>query len=294
MDLSLRYIIRYLFLKHFLLFCKFILKIKVKKLFKRDLDLNSPRRLSDKIQWIKLYGNKKNKTYLCDKILVKDFVSKKIPELKIAKVYQQGNSFKDLNINKLPNSFVLKTNHAWKTNTIILNKNILTKKEIETINKEYKRFLKINFAYWSYYELQYKDIKPQIFAEEFLGEYENIANYEAWCFNGKVEFVSYRFVRKDSNTHLKSYQYFFNSKWEPVDFYIDFKGEDYPPTIINKEKVIKYAEILSNNIDFVRVDFMEKNKELYFGEMTFTPYSGFFQFIPDKYDYIFGDKLILA
>lgn len=294
MDLSLRYIFRYLFLKSLPpFFYKFILQIKIKKLYNRKLELNSPERLSDKIQWIKLYGDHNNKRFLCDKLYAKDFVAKKIPELKFAKVYQQGNSFKDINIEKLPACFILKTNHAWQTNTFVPDKNVLTKEDLKDYYQHYKKLLNINYAYWSYYELQYKDIKPQIYAEELLGEYEKISYYEAWCFNGKVEFVSYRFLRKVSDTELESQQYFFSPKWEPLDFYINFKGKEKPKSGINKEKVIKYAEILSQGIDFVRVDFMEINNELYFGEMTFTPCSGFFQFVPDEYDFIYGRKLIL-
>ncbi len=269
-----------------------ILKIKYKKTLNKRLDFKNLQRLSEKIQWIKLHGITDKKILLSDKIIVKEYISKCLPDLQFAKIYQSVNCFKELNFQKLPEKFILKTNHAWKTNIIINNKTSLTNEDYIIIENFYKKVLKINYAYWSYYELQYKDIKPQIFAEELLDNDDNIKDYEVWCFNGKPEFVSYRYL-KILNDYKKYEQYFFNSKWEPVDFYICYKGEENPELSINKDKIINYAKILSEGIDFVRVDFMEINNELYFGEMTFTPYSGFLNFTPDYYDEIYGRKLIL-
>ena len=57
--------------------------------------------------------------------------------------------------------------------------------------------------------------------------------------------------------------------------------------------MIELAESLAKNIPFVRVDFYEVNKKVYFGEMTFFPGSGFEEFTPEKYDKILGDMLEL-
>lgn len=293
MDLTVKYILRYLFLKHIpSIFYKYILKIKYKRTYNRSLNLDNPERLSDKIQWMKLYTDNPRKTLLSDKIYVKNFVSKNVPELKYAQIYQIANSFNDIDFTKLPDSFVLKTNHAWRTNFFVKNKNNLDYKTIRILLKTYKIILKINYAYWSYYELHYRNIKPYIFAEEFLGNPDDIVHWEVWCFNGKAEFVSYRFpIKFSENNHIRNVQYFFNSRWEPCKFYIGFKGEDPPLLNSNKDKVIKYAQLLAKDINFVRVDFMEINNELYFGEMTFTPCSGFLKFTPDFYDFIYGKKI---
>lgn len=59
----------------------------------------------------------------------------------------------------------------------------------------------------------------------------------------------------------------------------------------NYEEMIRLSEILSKNIIFLRVDFYEINKKIYFGELTFYPGSGFEEFSPNKYDEIIGNMI---
>jgi hypothetical protein len=61
----------------------------------------------------------------------------------------------------------------------------------------------------------------------------------------------------------------------------------------NLEKMVQFAEILSEGFPLVRVDFYNMDGQIYFGEMTFTPAAGFEKFFPNKYDCIFGEKLKL-
>ena len=57
--------------------------------------------------------------------------------------------------------------------------------------------------------------------------------------------------------------------------------------------MIKLAEKLSQGMPHVRVDFYEVNGKVYFGEMTFYHHSGLTRFVPDKWDRIFGDWIII-
>lgn len=61
----------------------------------------------------------------------------------------------------------------------------------------------------------------------------------------------------------------------------------------NYDQMIEFAELLSKDFPFVRVDFYEVNGNLYFGELTFYPGSGLEKFSPEKYDEIFGDWMQL-
>ena len=53
------------------------------------------------------------------------------------------------------------------------------------------------------------------------------------------------------------------------------------------------AAILSKGIPQVRCDFYEVDGKVYFGEMTFSHYSGFVPFEPSEYDVIFGEWIHL-
>ena len=53
------------------------------------------------------------------------------------------------------------------------------------------------------------------------------------------------------------------------------------------------AAILSKGIPQVRVDFYEVNGRIYFGELTFSHWSGMVPFDPEEWDYTFGSWIKL-
>ena len=55
----------------------------------------------------------------------------------------------------------------------------------------------------------------------------------------------------------------------------------------------KFAEVLSKGIPQVRVDFYDINGQIYFGEMTFSHWSGMTPFDPDEWDKKFGEWIKL-
>jgi TupA-like ATPgrasp len=56
----------------------------------------------------------------------------------------------------------------------------------------------------------------------------------------------------------------------------------------NLEMMIDYAQILSDSIDFIRVDLYNIRRKVYFGELTNTPENGFGKFHPSSWDEVFG------
>lgn len=291
-----KYFIRYILFRIIpSIFYSRVIKHKYKKTLNEELNLKKPKKLSEKVQWLKLNYKNKHETMLSDKLLAKKFIKENLPELNTTQVYQVKNCFSKLNFEELPESFVIKTNHAWRTNVIIRNKSLLTKRQIKIIKNYYDWVLKINYAYWSYFELQYKNIVPQVFIEEYIYNNNNIIliEYEAYCFNGKVEFIKIGHIKKEENenyTYRKSY--YCDTTYKKTQFAIRYKEkEDLPEKSKNFDKMIQYAQFLSRDFPFVRVDFMEAKNILYFGEMTFTPYCGFLKFNPKEYDKYFGEKL---
>lgn len=301
---SPKYIRRYLFTKYFPeKFYPMLLKHFYNEKFGRSLNLENPKRLSEKIIWSLLYNKNPMRTILSDKLKAKEYVSKILPQLKNAEVYQISASFDKLDFNKAPKTFVIKTNHAWNSHILIEDKNKITEEEYNSYKKFYKKILNINYAYWGTPEPQYKKIKPLIFLEEYLHSKVKesvIREYCVYCFNGKPEFLNY-FVsccgnpEKDISLISEKKDFLqaqcFDLNWNKADFKLRFSNNLCAPNSINKKIIIEYAEILSTGFDFVRIDFFEVDNTLYFGEFTFSPYSGFIEFIPDEYDLFYGNKL---
>ncbi|MBQ8886240.1 MAG: hypothetical protein IJY61_00880 [Candidatus Gastranaerophilales bacterium] len=256
-----------------------------------------PQRLSEKILKSCLDDKDIKKTKLTDKLKAKEYVKNVIPDLKYAKVYQIADSFNELDFSFAPNSFVIKTNHAWKTHILVQDKRLLKSTDYNEFKQYYKSVLSINYAYWGSYELQYKNITPKIFLEEYLC-FENegfIKEYEVYCFKGKPMFINY-LISPNYTPDLFNCQsdivksQIFDTNWEQANFKIRFSSGLSTPDTKNKELILTYAEKLSYGFDFVRIDIFEIGDELYFGEFTFSPYSGFITFIPEKFDLIYGQK----
>ncbi len=56
----------------------------------------------------------------------------------------------------------------------------------------------------------------------------------------------------------------------------------------------KIAAKLSKRIPHVRVDLYNINGRIYFGELTFSHWSGMVPFVPEKWDYTFGGWIDLS
>lgn len=244
---------------------------------------------SHKIQWLKVYWRNDLAKICSDKLLVRDFVKEKIgSEYLNDLMYVYTNAY-EINIESLPNTFVLKATHGSGYNIICRNKN--------NINWDYElkkldQWCKTNY-YYANREWVYKDIKPKIICEKYLSERNqyNINDYKFYCFNGIPYYCQVIRGRGENETID-----FYDMEWNKMPFNglrelpmssIDYsKPKDYA-------KMIELAGILSKGFPFVRVDFYYVDEKIYFGEMTFFPASGMGKFNPDIWDFKLGKLLIL-
>ena len=57
--------------------------------------------------------------------------------------------------------------------------------------------------------------------------------------------------------------------------------------------MLKIAAKLSEDFPFVRVDLYNVGGKIFFGELTFYPWSGYVQFTPDEIDFELGKKFLI-
>lgn len=265
-----------------------LLKSWYKKRTNLKLDINNPKTLNEKVQWLKLYDSTPIKTLLADKYLVKNYIKNKIGEKYVIPLLKVWDSYKNINFNSLPNKFVLKANHGSGMNIIIYNKK---KTNIKKIKKIAKKWMKKNYAFENGYEFHYMNIKPKIIAEKY---FENIKgdlyDYKVYCFDGRVESIAFLSGKKTFRRIA-----FFDSQWNRLNYtdtYPPFEKKIPKPNKLNE--MIKISQILSKGFAFVRIDFyILNNGEIKFGEMTFTPNSGLINFNPKEQDRIFGEMIKL-
>ena len=88
------------------------LKRYFKIVFGKELNLNQPKTFNEKMQWLKLYNRKDIYTTMVDKHHAKTFVANIIGEKYVAKEFGLFKTVKEINLDVLPKSFVLKTTHG--------------------------------------------------------------------------------------------------------------------------------------------------------------------------------------
>ncbi len=263
---------------------KIFLKILYKKRIGRKLDFKYPKTFTEKLQWMKVYDRKPIYSVMVDKYNVKEYVSKKIEKKHVIPTLGIWDSFEDINFDLLPNQFVLKCTHDSASTVICKDKSDFSYDEArKIINKCLNR----NY-YWVGREWPYKNVKPRVLAEQLLQSSDNqdIKDYKFFCFNGKVKCFKIdfdRFSNHRANYYSKNLKLMnFGEKAFPPDFDRIVNIPD------NIDKMIEIAEKLSYSFHFVRIDLYSVNNEIYFGEFTFYPTSGFGSFIPNDADEMLG------
>lgn len=255
------------------------------------LHLGNPRTFNEKIQWLKLYDTTPLKTRLADKYLVREWVKEKIGEQYLIPLLGVWDNFNDICVEDLPERFVLKANHGCGCNIVVKNKMEVNWKEVK---EKFDYWMSLNYAFLAGFEMQYLNIQPRIIAEQYM---ENtgggLTDYKIYCFQGQPLYIQTMRDRKPGKHIAKIGIY--NIEWELQPFILnnvqDEKVMDKPVCL---EEMLQVAKILSEGFAFVRVDlYVLDNGEIKFGEMTFTPASGFGRWSPPAADRIMGEKICL-
>lgn len=266
------------------------IKIKYKLEMNKKLNLQNPQMFNEKLQWLKLYDRNPAYTKMVDKYEAKKYVADIIGREYIIPTLGVWEKFEDIDFSKLPNQFVLKCTHDSGGLVICRDKSKLNMKEARRkINKSLKR----NY-YLIHREWPYKKVRPRIIAEKYMATYKQkeLIDYKFFCFNGEPKFL---YVSEGLSNHENARISFANMNYEKTEFYRkDYRPFDkLPDKPTNFDKMKELSKKLSKNIPFIRVDFYEVNGQIYFGELTFFPCSGFIPFEPEEWDIKLGDMLKL-
>ncbi len=266
-------------------------KIFLAKTFEKKLgyplNLENPKTLNEKIQWLKLNDRKPLHTLCADKFAVREHIKRHIGEQYLVPLLQHTDSPLDIVPSTLPGfPFVIKTNHSNGGVTIVRDKSQIA---WERVQEQLQESMKNNF-YYQTKEWQYKHIEPRILVEKLLLDHHSQIpfDYKIHCFNGKVVFI-----QVDIDRYIDHKRNLYDSDWNFIDcrWVYDNGAPLEAPKMLGEMQML--AETLAKDFRYVRVDFYCIDSQIFFGELTFHPQSGFGAFYPEKWDRIFGDKLIL-
>lgn len=261
--------------------------------FKRFPNLTHPKTFNEKINAYKFMGGQYNFAYLADKVVVKDYVAEKIGAEHVIPTLYAGETLPPRAERTWALPYVIKMNHGSGWNIMVRNEKERNWKEIE---KKVSKWLKTTYGKDSG-EVHYGKIKPMVLVEKFISDQESVLpkDYKFHMINGKVEFIEV-----DVDRETKPIYTYYDKNWDKLPFAIEEFSSKKPtfsdlvvPKPINFDKMSDFAKVLSAGLPLARVDFYEVNGQVYFGEMTMTPFAGFCKFYPEKYDYIFGAMMQL-
>lgn len=268
---------------HLLLMWKSVYGMKAK------LRLDSPISFNEKLQWLKLHDRNPLYNMLVDKYRVKPWVAERIGSEYVTETYACWERAEDIDVSGLPERFVLKTNHDCGGVAVCSDRRGF---DLETARGKLAKHLRTNY-YWGGREWPYKDVKPLVFAEEYLepGESGDLVDYKFLCFSGEARCSFTCSSRAKGDLRID----FFDREWNHLPFTRHYPNADTVPKRPGSYgEMLAAAERLSSGIPFVRVDFYESGGRPYFGEMTFYPGSGFEEFEPEEWDERLGSWIDLS
>lgn len=261
------------------------LKIKYRIRTKRKLNLRDPIFFSEKLQWLKI--NDKNIIYntLVDKFVVREFIESIIGKYYLNDLYGYYEKFDDICFDELPTQFVIKCTHGSGCNYICEDKNKINYIELR---KKINKWLKSNYYYYGR-EWPYKNVKPAIIIEKYLGK--EILDYKFYCFSGEPKFL---YVSK-TDINGKISMTFYDLNWNILPFFrSDHEKLNFDlQKPKNFDEMILIAKKLSLNLPFARIDVFNIDDSIIFSEITLTPGSGFGLFCPLNYETEIGSLIKL-
>src|SRR5574344_263989 len=254
------------------------------------LNLNDPKTYNEKLNWLKMYDRRPIYTYMADESKAKEYVRGIIGDEYIIPTLQVWNTPDEINLDSLPEKYVIKCNHDSGSVFLCTDKK---KFNLDNVKKKLRRILKTNY-FWFGREWPYKNIERKIFAEKFMVDescYE-LKDFKFFCFDGEPKFM---FVAKDRHKEGEETKFdFFDMDFNHLPVKNGHPNSNPP---YNKpdafEKMKEIASKLSQGIPQVRVDLYDINGKIYFGEMTFFHWSGLVPFEPAEWDKKFGDYIKL-
>ena len=274
-----------------------ICKIRFRKIFGRKMDLKNPKDINEKILWLSLYSDISEWSRMADKYAVRSYVEELGLGDCLVKLYGKWDKAEDIEWDKLPNQFVLKTNNGSGTVKLVTDK---TKLDIPAITRLMDEWLHKKVASTTT-EFHYDSIKPCIIAEELLdfskdpNESISAIDYKIWCFNGKAYYVWTCANRDEESTDVALFDREWNYLPEKSVFNKHYREQK---VLVSKPKnlvkMLDVAEKLAKPFPVVRVDLYNIDGRIYFGEMTFTSLGGTMDFYTQECLYEMGNLIDIS
>ena len=257
-----------------------------RKAFGRAPELEHPSGFNEKILVKILCDRRPYLTLFSDKLRVREHVQRVAPRLSLPELYWHSARAEALDLDRLPDAFMLKPNHGSGWLRAVRDKRGVAR---EDLVRDARRWLASDFSIVGR-EWSYRNIAREVFAEELLSgdDGRSPMDYKLFVFGGKV-----RLIQVDRDRFTRHTQVLYDEAWRPIEGTVKAApGSPLPPPA-SLASMIDAAQALSLGVDFVRVDLYDIAGTPYFGELTHYPNKGLSRFDPPSLDRWLGAHLRL-
>lgn len=246
-------------------------------------NLNTPKDMSE-ILISQLFTPSKCVEYapFVDKLAVRDYIEWRGLGHILLKHYGVWSRPEDIEFDKLPDKFVLKSNNGCGHHIICRDK---SKLDIEFAIEEMHRAIDSGV---NNLEPHYHYITPRIYAEELIETSDGSLpiDYKFTCIRGEVMDV-FVATERAVNAHYCT----LDEKWNMLPY----TKKEYLPKIIPEapkhlKDLVNVAKELSRDFGFVRVDLYEYRDQPYISELTFFPWGALLYSYTDEAIKLYGEK----
>jgi hypothetical protein len=250
-------------------------------------NLSSPRSFNEKICWLKMNFRDPRLVVLADKLRVRGYVAEQLGVKYLPELYWEGTRAEDIPYDSLPEGFVLKANHGSGQVAVVRNKAEEDSRQLRELADHWlRKTYGVEKDEW-----MYEQIRPRLFAEEFLSDGTGgiPADFKFFVCNGVVRMIQVDLQRFESHSRN-----LYSPSWEklPVTLRYPIGPDVRRPRQL--ELMLEVASTLARDFPFCRVDQYVTGGRVIVGECTFFPESGMGVFRPRRFDWTLGEMLDLG
>ncbi len=246
-------------------------------------DLKHPSTFNEKLQWFKLQPPAAEYAALIDKATAKEEVARRMGSTDIViPTYGVWDRWDEIDFDKLPDQFILKTTHDSGTCCVCRDKSSF---DFAGARRKIERSLRRDYSSL-HRERLYSLVKPRILAEKLIEDTESrdLPDYKFFCFDGTPRML---YVATGRSTDLRFD--LFDMDFRHCDVvHAHPNADQMPRRPDNFDEMKEVARRLSAGFSQVRVDLYSVGGKIYFSEYTFISNAGLGAFHPREFDSLLG------
>lgn len=258
-----------------------------KKAHGYPLNLAAPQSFNEKICWKKIYDRNPLLPILGDKYAIRQHIINVLgpavaEDILIPLLYVTEDP-ETIDFDRLPNSFVIKSNHGSGNNILVHDKSGLDRTAIVS---ECKAWLKMPYGVRAH-EWAYEQTPRKILIETML---KDSAGQVPPDYKFSMIHSECAFIQVDCDRFGDFTRTLYDKFWNKID--VAWKRKPGAPIARPEklEEMLALAKKLAGNLDYIRIDFYVMDGRIFLGEMTNYPARGRGKFTPQAYDFELGAK----